>query len=103
LPKKKTCDIIKVLTWVYNDIEEYGMVKGTEFSLGWMCPLFEKKDQTDIVNYQPITVLNSDYKIFTKVLTNKLSRVVPYLIYKDQLGFMRGCKIIDIISGHRSC
>ncbi|KAJ7734173.1 hypothetical protein DFH07DRAFT_685306, partial [Mycena maculata] len=34
-PEKKMCDIIKVLTWVYNDIEEYGMVEGSKFSLGW--------------------------------------------------------------------
>ncbi|KAJ7864366.1 Endonuclease/exonuclease/phosphatase [Mycena leptocephala] len=54
-PRKKTCDIIKVLTWVFNDIEEHGMVEGTDFSLGWMCPLF-KKDKTDIANYRPITV-----------------------------------------------
>jgi hypothetical protein len=73
----KTCDIIKVLTWVYNDIKEHGMVEGSEFSLGWMCPLFKKKDKMDIANYRPITMLNSDYKIFTKVLANKLSRVAP--------------------------
>jgi hypothetical protein len=44
----KTCDIIKVLTWVYNDIEKHGMVEGTEFSLGSMCPLFKKKDKTTL-------------------------------------------------------
>jgi hypothetical protein len=97
LPKKKTCDIIKVLTWVYNDIEEHGMIEGTDFSLGWMCPLFKKKDRTDIANYRPITVLNSDYKIFTKALTNKLSRVAPYLIHKNQSGFMKGRQITDAI------
>jgi hypothetical protein len=96
-PPKRTCDIVKVLTWVYNDIEEFGMAEGTEFSLGWMCPLFKKKDPTDIANYRPITVLNSDYKIFTKALANKLSRVAPYLIHKDQSGFMKGRKITDAI------
>ncbi|KAJ6630374.1 hypothetical protein B0H10DRAFT_2208038 [Mycena sp. CBHHK59/15] len=54
-PKNRTCDIVKVLTWVFNDIETFGMMDGTEFSLGWMCPLFKKKDRTDIVNYHPIT------------------------------------------------
>jgi hypothetical protein len=73
------------------------MVENTGFSLGWMCPLFKKKDRTDIANYRPITVLNSDYKIFTKALTNKLSRVAPYLIHKDQSGFMKGRKITDAI------
>jgi hypothetical protein len=96
-PEKRTCDIVKVLTWVYNDIEEHGVVEGSKFSLGWMCPLFKKKDRTDIANYRPITILNSDYKIFTKALANKLSRVAPYLVHKNQSGFMKGRKITDAI------
>jgi hypothetical protein len=93
----KRGNIIKVLTWVYNDIEEHGVIEGTDFAIGWMCPIFKKKDKTDIANYRPITVLNSDYKIFTKALTNKLTEVAPYLIHKDQSGFMRGRKITDAI------
>jgi hypothetical protein len=62
-----------------------------------MCPLLKKKDKTDIANYRPITLLNSDYKIFTKALANKLSRVAPYLIHKDQSGFMKRRKITDAI------
>jgi hypothetical protein len=42
-------------------------------------------------------VLNSDYKIFTTALANKLSRVAPYLIHKDQSSFMKGRKITDAI------
>jgi hypothetical protein len=36
------------------------------FTLGWMCPIFKKKERTEIENYQPITLLNMDYKILTK-------------------------------------
>jgi hypothetical protein len=38
----KTCDIVKVLNWIYNDIETFGVVEGTAFALAWMCPLFKK-------------------------------------------------------------
>jgi hypothetical protein len=31
-PHRKTCEIVKVLTWVYNNIEEHGMVEGADFS-----------------------------------------------------------------------
>ncbi|KAJ7167390.1 Endonuclease/exonuclease/phosphatase [Mycena crocata] len=64
-------DVLKLLTAVYNDIERFGVTAGTSFAHGWMCPIWKKKDVTDIANYRPITVLNTDYKIFTKALTEK--------------------------------
>jgi len=73
---KPTFNIIKVLTRVYNDIEEYGVVSTTDFAEGWMCPLYKKKDKRHIANYRPITILNTDYKIFTKALALKLAKAV---------------------------
>ncbi|EPS95420.1 hypothetical protein FOMPIDRAFT_1054147 [Fomitopsis schrenkii] len=40
-----------------------------------MCPLYKKKDRREIANYRPITLLNSDYKIYTKVLAMRLAEV----------------------------
>ncbi|KAF5376898.1 hypothetical protein D9615_007205 [Tricholomella constricta] len=88
-------DIATALTTVFNDIETHGVEEDTDFSKGWMCPLYKKNDRTDISNYRPITVLNSDYKIFTRALTSKLSKAVPDLIHRDQAGFMKGRKIED--------
>ena len=62
-----------------------------------MCPIFKKKDPTDIHNYRPITVLNTDYKIFTKALSLKLTEVAPTIIHQDQAGFMPGQQILDQI------
>ncbi|KAJ7072446.1 hypothetical protein C8F01DRAFT_922230, partial [Mycena amicta] len=33
--EQETCDIVKILTHVYNDIEEHGMAEGTQFAAGW--------------------------------------------------------------------
>ncbi|KAI5887314.1 DNase I-like protein, partial [Schizophyllum commune H4-8] len=68
----RTFDIIKCMTIVYNDIEKRGLQKGSKFAEGWMCPIYKKKAKDDIANYRPITVLNTDYKIFTKALSVKL-------------------------------
>src|ERR1700761_9465566 len=95
---RKSCDAIKILTLVSNDIEDFGVAESTGISDGWMCPIFKKKDPSNIANYRPITVLNSEYKIITKALTNKLARVAPHLIHRDQHGFVKGRKITDPIN-----
>jgi hypothetical protein len=80
---------------VYNNIEKYGMVKGTGFSRS--CPLYKKNDKADIANYRPISLLNSDYKVFTKALALKLAKVAPDLIHPNQAGFVPGQQIRDQI------
>ena len=45
---KPSFNIIKVLTLLFRDIQEHGVDERTSFTTGWMCPLFKKKDPTDI-------------------------------------------------------
>jgi hypothetical protein len=77
--EKPAFNIIGALTKVYNDIEKHGVDKKTGFVSGWMCPLYKKNDKRNIANYRPITLLNSDYKVFTKALSMKLTTAVPSL------------------------
>ena len=53
-----------------------------------MCPIFKKKDHTNISNYRPITLLNMDYKILTKVLAIQLMEHIHQLVHEDQAGFI---------------
>ena len=84
-----------ILTRVYQDVEEHGVEEGTGFHEGCMCPIYKKKDPDNIVNYCPITLLNMDYKIFTKALSLKLAKVAHKVIHKDQAGFIRGRSIFN--------
>jgi hypothetical protein len=90
-------DIVNVLTTVFNDIQQYGVDPTTNFARGWMCPIFKKKDPTDISNYRPITVLNTDYKLFTKAFALQLMKPISRLVHPDQAGFIPGRSIFNQI------
>lgn len=53
-----------------------------------MCPIYKKKDRTEISNYRLITLLNTDYKILTKVLALQLMDEISHLLHQDQSGFV---------------
>jgi hypothetical protein len=74
-----------------------GVDTRTNFSLGWMCPIYKKKDPTDISNYCPITLLNTDYKLLTKALALQLTESAQHLIHPDQAGFIPRRSIFDHI------
>ncbi|KAL1945539.1 hypothetical protein VTO73DRAFT_2390 [Trametes versicolor] len=90
-------DMTKALTAVFNDIERFGVVEGSPFTEGWICPIYKKKDKRDIGNYRPITLLNSDYKLMTKAIATKLVEYAPSIIHPDQAGFIPGRRIFDHI------
>lgn len=50
-----TFDFIGTFTKVCQDIETYGLADSTGFMDGWMCPIYKKKDCSDIANYQSWT------------------------------------------------
>ena len=91
--RHKYCNIAQTLAAAFNDIVTHGMKVGTEFNEGWMCPIYKKKEADNIANYRPITVLNTDYKVFTKAIAMRLTAVAPSIIHPDQAGFIRGRSI----------
>ena len=73
-------DIFDKLTKeIFNHNELCGSMK-----IGTITLIPKKGDLTRLINWRPISLLNIDYKIISKVLANRLSNVIPILISDDQ-------------------
>ena len=48
------------------------------------------KDLRLLKNWRPISLLNTDYKILTKLLANRLQKVINNVVSEDQSGYIKG-------------
>ena len=61
--------------------------------------LIPKKDRDPLTlkNWRPLTMLTIDYKLYAKVLDNRLKQVLPQVIAETQTGFMSQRNILTNI------
>ena len=55
---------------------------------GIISVLYKKKDRSDPRNYRPLTLLNNDYKILMRILTQRMNEAVLQFVSRDQNGFV---------------
>lgn len=53
------------------------------------------KEPTTPANFCPISLLNSDTKVYAKLLARRLTDIIPSIIQRDQMGFVRGRQTSD--------
>ena len=86
-----------ILVEVFNEAYERGDLSTSQKQ--GVITLVEKdgKDPRYIKNYRPITLLNVDYKILSKVLANRMKTVLSEIIKSDQVGYMKDRNIGEAI------
>ena len=57
-----------------------------------------KGEKIDLKNWRPISLLNVDYKIIAKAVTNRLSKFMPHIIGEEQSCGVNGRNIHDNLS-----
>ena len=62
-----------------------------------MVIIFKKGNQKDIKNYRPICLLSNIYKLFTKILTARLEKILDEHQPREQAGFRGGYSTTDHI------
>ena len=62
-----------------------------------LIPKGNNLPRSDVNCYRPITLTSTDYRIITKILANRLQKVVGKIINTNQSGFLKGRNISDQI------
>ena len=80
----------------FNKSIREGELSSTQ-KMGIITLLDKGKDKTLLKNWRPITLLNMDYKIFTKVLAERIKQILPNIIHHNQVGYVKNRNILDNI------
>ena len=57
--------------------------------------LLKKEGAEDLGDYRPISLLGGLYKLFAKVLADRLKKVIGKVVSLDQNAFIKGRQILD--------
>ena len=67
-----------------------------------MLTLIPKEaDASSMKNFRPTSLLNCSFKIFTKFLNNRLSKILQRLVASNQSAFLKGGYILEsVVTAH---
>lgn len=63
---------------------------------GIITLVYKQGEREDLSNWRPLTLLNNDYKIITKIIAERLKTILPK-IHPDQKGFVKRRNIEESI------
>ena len=76
-----------LLAAVYNRSRKIGRMP-KHMNDGLVTLLYKKGTRVDVRNYRPITLLNGDYKILTRILAKRSLKLVTQFVSEEQIGFV---------------
>uniref|UniRef100_A0A3Q3FNA9 Reverse transcriptase domain-containing protein n=1 Tax=Labrus bergylta TaxID=56723 RepID=A0A3Q3FNA9_9LABR len=80
---------------LFNEAKDGGRLPETTQSL--LITLLPKpnKDPLQCGSYRPISLINSEGKIYAKILARRMDQIIPKLVHVDQIGFVKSRQIGD--------
>ncbi|KAJ0181100.1 hypothetical protein K1T71_003185 [Dendrolimus kikuchii] len=88
--------ILKALAELFNYVIHRSTVPKA-WSKSVVVLFFKKGDNTLLKNYRPISLLSQVYKLFSRVVTNRLARRLDEFQPPEQAGFRQGYSTVDHI------
>ncbi len=92
--KEGGSEIIKQVTKLFNQITQEKRIP-VKWKEAKVILLHKKGDKADIRNYRPISLLSHLYKLFTRVIQNRVSCELDNQQPREQAGFRRGYSTMD--------
>lgn len=89
-------DLAPILLQLANACYTKGIVPQSFGDATVVC-LKKSGSSANPLNYRPISLLNTDYKVYTRLLASRLKPLLPLLVAEAQGGFVPGRKIHDVI------
>jgi hypothetical protein len=77
--------------WFRDDLDLFRL------NFAMITLILKENDARSMKKFRPISLLNCSSKIFTKVLTNRLARIIDMLISYHQSAFIRGRFILETV------
>ena len=86
--------MLKPLTTVFNEILKSEIVLH-QWKTSKIILLYKKGDKDDLNNYRPISLMSNIYKVFSKIITRRITKVLDESQTPDQAGFRSGYSTVD--------
>jgi len=90
-------DLSNSLVSVLNESFRAGCLADSHYE-GLLHLIHKKNDQRFLKNWLPISLLNTDYKLASKVITEHLKKVMSSIVHQDQMCGVVGCTIFSNLS-----
>ncbi|OWZ02233.1 Reverse transcriptase precursor, partial [Phytophthora megakarya] len=92
-------ELVPILTVLYNKRMSNGVFPES-FREAYIYSITKQPRATNPLNYRPISLLNTDYKVLIKIYATRMRRCIAELVHQTQFGFVPGRNIhtaIDLV------